>query len=57
MHIHHGLVFIATVLDLVSELRMFLRNPDLLLQPLFLVVQFTQTVLEHLSLTEHMGTN
>jgi len=57
VHIHHGLVFIAAVLDLVSELRMFLRNPDLLLQPLFLVVQFTQTVLEHLSLKVHMGTN
>ena len=48
--IHEGLVLIASLLHLVGELRVLLRDSDLLLKSLLLVVQLSQTVLEHLGL-------
>ena len=44
---HHCVVLISSWLDLIGELRMLLRNPDLFLQPLLFVVQLTEAVLEH----------
>mgnify|MGYP001314663320 CR=1 FL=1 len=48
--LHHTIVLIASLLHLVSELRMLLSNSDLFLQPLLLVMQFPETILEHLCL-------
>ena len=45
--VHESLVLVSPLLDLVSELGMFLRNPNLLLQALFLVMQLAKSVLEH----------
>lgn len=50
MLIHHVLVFVAATLDLVREFGVLLGDADLSLQPLLLVVQFAQPVLQHLSL-------
>lgn len=36
--VHHSLVFISPLFDLVSEFRMLLSNLDLFLQPLFFVM-------------------
>lgn len=46
-------VFITAILDLVSKLRVLLRNPDLPLKPLLLVVQLTDAVLEQLGLFQN----
>ena len=48
--IHHCGVLIASLLDLVREVGMLLGNLDLFLQPLFFIVQLSQSVLEHLRL-------
>ena len=48
--LHHRFVLIASLLHLVSELRMLLSNSDLFLQPLLLVVQLPETILKHLCL-------
>ena len=48
--LHHTIVLIASLLHLVSELRMLLSDSDLFLQPLLLVVQFPETIFKHLSL-------
>lgn len=48
--VHHGLIVVAPLLDLVSEFRMLLGNLDLFLQPLLFVVKLAEPVLEHLRL-------
>lgn len=48
--IHHGSVVVATLLHLVSEVRMLIGDADLLLQALFFVVQLAKAIFEHLSL-------
>lgn len=48
--VHHRTVLISAILDLIGELRVLLSNPDLFLQPLLLVVQLTQAILQHLCL-------
>ena len=45
--IHHGLVLVASVLDLVGELAVLLGDANLFLQPLLLVMQLAQAVLHH----------
>lgn len=50
---HHRSVFIAALLDLISEFGVLLRYPDLPLQSLLLVVQLADPVLEHLSLFQN----
>ena len=55
---HHFLVvvvLIAASLDLVCEFRVLLSNLDLLLKPCFLVFQFPQSILHHLSLDNYIG--
>lgn len=48
--VHHGVVIVAPLLHLVSELGVLLRNLDLLLQSLFFVVQLAEAIFEHLRL-------
>ena len=50
MPIHHCIVFITSRLHLICELRVFLSNPDLFLQPLFFVMELSKTIFKHLSL-------
>ena len=50
MPVHHCIVFIASSVDLVSEFRVLLGNPNLFLQPLLLVVELSETILKHLRL-------
>ena len=52
MLVHHGLVQVAPLLDLVGKFRVLVGNPDLILQARLLVVQFTQAVFQHLRLIE-----
>lgn len=39
--VHHGIVLISPLFHLVGKLRVFLRDPDLFLQPLFFIVQLS----------------
>lgn len=48
--VHHRIVLITAISNLVSELTVFVSDPDLFLQPLFFVVQLAETVFEHLCL-------
>ena len=47
---HQSLVLITSLFDLIGKLGVFLRDSDLLLQALLLIVQLAQSVLEHHSL-------
>ena len=47
---HHSIVIIASPLYLISEFRVLLCNPNLLLQPLFFVMELSETIFQHLSL-------
>ena len=47
---HESLVLITSLFDLIGKLGVFLRDSDLLLQALLLIVQLAQSVLEHHSL-------
>ena len=47
---HHRIVIIASPLYLISELRVLLGNPNLLLQPLLFVMELSETIFQHLSL-------
>ena len=47
---HHCIVFVASSVYLICEFRVLLGNPDLFLQPLFLVVKLSETILKHLRL-------
>ena len=47
MPIHQSLIIISALIDRVGKIRMLLCNPYLFLQPLFLIMQFTQPILKH----------
>ena len=42
--LHHRVVFSTPLVSVVSEIGMLLGNLDLFLQPLFFIVQFSQSV-------------
>ena len=44
---HHCIILVSSLFDLISELGVLLRYPDLFLQPLLLVMQLTETILKH----------
>jgi hypothetical protein len=48
--VHHRVVLIAALIDLISKLAVLVGDSDLFLQPLFFVVQLAETVFEHLCL-------
>ena len=48
--LHHGSVVLATLLYLISEVRVLVSDSYLLLQALLFVVQLAKAVFEHLSL-------
>ena len=50
MPVHHSIVLLASIVYLISEFRVLLGNSNLFLQPLFLVVELSETILKHLRL-------
>ena len=48
--VHQGLIFLATLLHLISEFRVFLSDTNLLLQTLLFIVQLAKAILKHHSL-------
>ena len=47
---HHIVVLLATHVDVIGKLAVLVRNLDLSLQALLLIVELTKAVLQHLSL-------
>ena len=48
--VHQGLIFLATLLHLISEFGVFLSDANLLLQTLLFIVQLAKAILKHHSL-------
>ena len=47
MPIHQSLIIVSALIHCIGKIRMLLRNPNLFLQPLFLIMQFAQPILKH----------
>ena len=48
--VHHGVVLISTISNLIGEFAVLVGDSDLLLQADLFIVKFTKTVLQHLGL-------